>query len=248
MVSKAVRGAEQDPQEDHGRAQRPVRDRTAGRRRVLGRPRGDAHHGRHRRRGDRPGRDAAARKVAARGAHRGARGARRPRRPARRGVHAVRGGPLRPEPLVRAVRGRQRRRQDHHGGQDRLRGERRRAPPDHRQRRHLPRRRHRAARGLGRARRRPGGEARARQRPRQRVLRHDRGRRAPGERPRPHRHGGPPAHLGRPSARALQGRAGHPQARRHARPRGARHRLHDRPERPVPGRGSSTTPSGSTAS
>ena len=81
------------------------------------------------------------------------------------------------------------------------------------QRRHVPRRRHRAAGGVGAARGRGGGHARARQRPGQRVLRHPRACRGGGRRPRAHRHGRAPAHVGRPHARAGEGGGRGAQAR-----------------------------------
>ena len=70
------------------------------------------------------------------------------------------------------------------------------------QRRHVPRRGHRAAGGVGAPRRRGDGHARARCRPGQRVLRHARARRGRRRRSGAHRHGRAPAHVGRPHARA----------------------------------------------
>ena len=91
--------------------------------------------------------------------------------------------------------------------------------------RHLPRRRHRAARGLGPARRRRRDHARARRRPRERVLRRGGGGRAPRRRARARRPGActpPPtcarrAGVGSPASAATMPVSGGPRDRRHHR-------------------------------
>ncbi len=131
----------------------------------------------------------------------------------------------------------QRHRQDDDDRQDRLAPEQGDGPQrgDGR-RRHLPRRRRRAAGNLGRARRRRANPRRRGLRPRRRRLRRDQRRPRPRRRRRHRRHRRPPPHPDQPDGGAGEGAPGDPEAD----PRGAARdadldRRHHRPERPAPG-------------
>ena len=127
---------------------------------------------------------------------------------------------------------RQRHRQDDHGGQARPPASARGPKGAARGRRHVPRRRHQSAPGLGRAAGRAVRVRRARRRSRRRRVRRDRGGRVPRTRHGRRRHRRPAAHPGRPDGRAAQGGPCHrpPVARRSPRD-AAGARRHRRAER-----------------
>ncbi len=118
-----------------------------------------------------------------------------------------------------------------------------------RRRRHLPRRRRRAAGDVGRAGRRRAGPRRSRRRPRRRRLRRDQRRPRPRRRRRHRRHRRPPPHPGQPDGGAGEGAPGDRQAdpRRPARDADL-DRRHHRPERAAPGQGLLRSGRRSTAS
>ena len=131
------------------------------------------------------------------------------------GGDAARASTGRSKPFVILMVGRERRRQDHHDRQARAEIPTAGSDGDARGRRHVPGRRHRAAQGLGRARRRagPGAASRASDAA---GLAFDALKEAPGRRHRraPDRHGRPPAEQGRPDGGAGEDRAGAAQVRR----------------------------------
>ena len=115
-------------------------------------------------------------------------------------------------------------------------------------RRHVPRRRRRAARHVGRAGRR---RARARQRgrrPRRRRVRRRRAGDRPRHRPRARRHRRAPAHQDEPDGGAAQGPPGRREGRRPGHRGAPRHRRHDRARTASPRPASSATPRRSRAS